>query len=63
MSEPKKIKITQIRSVVDQMENAKRNIKCLGLGRPHYTVVQNDTPQIRGMINVVRHLVIVEEVK
>lgn len=63
MAEPKKIKITQVRSVIDHLENAKRTIKALGLGRPNYSVIKNDTPQIRGMINAVRSLVRVEEVK
>jgi len=63
MSTGKKLKITQIRSVIEQLENAKRTIKALGLGRPNYSVVKNDTPQVRGMINAVRHLVTVEEVK
>ncbi|MGB2868577.1 MAG: 50S ribosomal protein L30 [Bacteroidota bacterium] len=59
----KKIKITQTGSVIDELENAKRTIEALGLGRPNYTVVKKDTPQIRGMINAVRHLVKVEEVR
>jgi large subunit ribosomal protein L30 len=63
MSASKKIKITQTRSIIEQKENAKRTIKALGLGRPNYSVVKNDTPQIRGMITAVRHLVRVEEVK
>jgi large subunit ribosomal protein L30 len=63
MSEPKKIKITQVKSIVDHLENAKLTIKALGLGRPNYFVIKNDTPQIRGMINRVRHLVKVEEVQ
>ena len=58
----KKIKITQTGSVIDELKNAKRTIKALGLGRPNYAVVKKDTPQIRGMINAVRHLVKVEEV-
>ncbi|MBI2620558.1 MAG: 50S ribosomal protein L30 [Ignavibacteriales bacterium] len=58
----KKIKITQTKSVIEQLENAKRTIRALGLGRPNYFVIKNDTPQIRGMINKVRHLVRVEEV-
>jgi len=62
MAEKKRIKITQTRSIVDQLENAKRTIKALGLGRPNYFVIKNDTPQIRGMINAVRHMVKVEEV-
>jgi large subunit ribosomal protein L30 len=63
MAAHKKIKITQIRSVVHTLERHKRTIEALGLGRPNYTVVHTDTPQIRGMINAVRHLVVVEEVK
>jgi large subunit ribosomal protein L30 len=63
MSTVKKIKITQTGSIIDQKEKAKRTIKALGLGRPNYSVVKNDTPQVRGMINVVRHIVRVEEVQ
>ncbi|HCA81970.1 MAG TPA: 50S ribosomal protein L30 [Bacteroidetes bacterium] len=63
MSTANKIKITQTGSVIDQKENAKRTMKALGLGRPNYFVVKNDSPQIRGMINAVRHLVRVEDVK
>ena len=62
MAENKKIKITQVKSIIEQKLDAKRTIKALGLGRPNYSVVKNDTPQIRGMINKVRHLVKVEEV-
>jgi large subunit ribosomal protein L30 len=63
MTESKKIKITQVKSSIDHLKVAKTTIKALGLGRPNYSVVKNDTPQIRGMINRVRHLVKVEEVK
>lgn len=63
MSTANKIKITQTGSIIDQKENAKRTIKALGLGRPNYSVVKTETPQIRGMIRAVRHLVRVEEVK
>ncbi len=63
MSTANKIKITQTGSIIDQKENAKRTIKALGLGRPNYSVIKADTPQIRGMINAVRHLVHVEDVK
>jgi large subunit ribosomal protein L30 len=59
----KKIKITQTRSIIDQIEPQKRTIKALGLGRPNNVVVKNDTPQIRGMIRKVIHLVRVEEVR
>ncbi len=63
MSTAKKLKITQTGSIIDQKERAKRTIKALGLGRPNYSVVKTDTPQVRGMINVVRHIVRVEEVQ
>jgi large subunit ribosomal protein L30 len=58
-----KLKITQVRSVIDRLENQKRTIKALGLGRPNYVVVHEDTPQIRGMIRKVVHLVKVENEK
>jgi large subunit ribosomal protein L30 len=59
----KKLKITQIRSIIDQIEPQKRTIKALGLGRPNYVVIKNDTPQLRGMIRKVIHLVRIEEVR
>jgi large subunit ribosomal protein L30 len=62
MAEEKKIKIIQTRSIIDELEVHKRTIRALGLGRPNYSVIKKDTPQIRGMINRVRHLVRVEEV-
>jgi large subunit ribosomal protein L30 len=59
----KKLKITQKISQIDCLEKQKRTIKALGLGRPNYTVVKIDTPQIRGMLNLIKHLVKVEEVQ
>jgi large subunit ribosomal protein L30 len=59
----KKLKITQTRSIIDQIEPQKRTIKALGLGRPNYSVVKTDTPQIRGMLKKVAHLVVVKEVE
>ena len=55
-----KIKITQTRSVIRHPKTQKETIKALGLGRPNQSVVLNDTPQIRGMIEKVRHLVVSE---
>jgi large subunit ribosomal protein L30 len=56
-----KIKIKQVRSVIDRPKRQKLTIEALGLGRPNWEKVHNDTPQIRGMINKVSHLVVVEE--
>ena len=57
-----KLKITQTRSVIDQKEKVKRTIYALGIKKIHRSVMHNDTPQMRGMINVVKHIVNVEEV-
>jgi len=57
-----KLKITQIRSTNDRKEPQKRTIAALGLGKIRRTVIHNDTPQIRGMINAVKHLITVEEI-
>lgn len=58
-----KIKVTQIRSVIDRPKDQKATIEALGLGRPNWERVHNDTPQIRGMVRKVIHLVKVEEIK
>jgi large subunit ribosomal protein L30 len=58
-----KIKIIQTRSIIDRPKGQKRTIEALGLGRPNWERVHNDTPQIRGMIKKVTHLVRVEEIK
>jgi large subunit ribosomal protein L30 len=58
-----KIKVTQIRSVIDRPERQKLTIKALGLGRPNWVKIHNDTPQIRGMLNKVVHLVKFEDIK
>ncbi len=59
----KKLKITQTRSIIDRPKDQKRTIEALGLGRPNYVKVHNDTPQIRGMVEKVKHLVKVEEIE
>jgi large subunit ribosomal protein L30 len=58
-----KLKITQVVSQIHTLKKHKATIKALGLGRPNYSVVKIDTPQLRGMLDSVRHLVKVEEVK
>ncbi len=57
----KMLKITQVRSLIGQKSDHKRTIKALGLKRIRHTVVKKDTPQIRGMIEKVKHMVVVEE--
>ena len=58
-----KLKITQVVSQIHTLKKHKATIKALGLGRPNYSVIKIDTPQLRGMLDSVRHLVKVEEVK
>lgn len=55
------LKITQIKSTIDRSVRQKRTMEALGIRRMHRTVVKNDTPEIRGMVRVVAHLVRVEE--
>lgn len=56
-----KIRITQTHSVIDRDKRQKATISALGLGRPNYYADHNDTPQIRGMVDRVKHLVKVEK--
>lgn len=58
-----KLKITQVRSIIDCPERQKLTIKALGLGRPNWEKIHTDSPQIRGMIEKIKHLVKVEEIK
>jgi large subunit ribosomal protein L30 len=55
------LKITQTRSIIKTLENQKRTIKALGLGRPNYVNILPDNPQTWGMIEKVKHLVIVDK--
>ncbi len=53
----KKIKVTQIRSVIRRNETQKRTIQALGLGKINKSKIHNAHPSILGMINTVKHLV------
>jgi large subunit ribosomal protein L30 len=57
----KKLKITQVRSGIGRPEKHRRTLRALGIKRHQQSVVQTDTPAIRGMIEQVSHLVSVEE--
>ena len=56
-----KIKITQVKSGIDRSERQKRTLLALGLRKMLATVEVEATPQIRGMVEKVHHLVKVEE--
>ena len=54
------IKVTQVKSVIDRPKRQKATMQALGLTRLHQTVEVEETDQIKGMINKVKHLVKVE---
>ena len=56
------LKVTQVKSVIGRHFKQKRTMEALGLRKIRQSVTHNDTPQIRGMINKVQHLVKIEEV-
>ena len=56
------IKVTQIRSAIGTKPNQRQTLRSLGLKRIGHSVVQEDRPEIRGMVKAVDHLVTVEEV-
>lgn len=58
----KKLKVTQIRSLIGSIPKHRRTMKALGFHRMQETLEKADTPQIRGMLRQIRHLVKVEEV-
>lgn len=56
------LKITLVKSTIGRVVKQQATVKALGLNKIGKTVVLNDTPQIRGMITKVSHLVKVEEI-
>lgn len=58
-----KLKVTQRRSVIDRPRDQKVTVRRLGLHRINDSIVKDDTPDVRGMIAKVQHLVEVEEVE
>lgn len=58
-----KIKITQVKSIIDRPERQKKTMAALGLKKLNATVEVEATPQILGMVTKVNHLVKVEEAR
>jgi len=58
-----KLKVTLVKGINKAKEAQVATVKALGLKKIGSSVLQNDNPQIRGMINKVSHLVSVEEIK
>ncbi len=60
--QPPTLKVTQVRSTIGCKRNQRETMRSLGLRRIRQSVVRADSPQLRGMIATVSHLVAVEEV-
>lgn len=57
------LKITMVKSEIGRPEKQRKVLRGMGLNKLNSSVTLSDTPQIRGMINKVNHLVSVEESK
>ena len=57
-----KIRVTQVRSRIGRPERQKRTLEALGLKKMNQTVEHELTPQIKGMVNAISHLVKFEEI-
>ena len=60
-SQGKRIKVTQVGSPIGRHRDQRATLIGLGLNKRHRSRVLEDTPAVRGMINKVHHLVVVEE--
>ncbi|MGO9138922.1 MAG: 50S ribosomal protein L30 [Syntrophales bacterium] len=56
-----KIKITRVKSYIGRPQKQRQILRGMGLGKLNKTVLLDDTPEIRGMIRKVSHLLFVEE--
>ena len=55
-----RVRVTQRRSAIVRFRKQRLTLEALGIRRMHQSVIHNDTPQIRGMITKIRHLLEVE---
>jgi large subunit ribosomal protein L30 len=63
MSEQKRLKVKLVISPIGSRVEHKRTVRALGLHRLGDEVVKDDSPSVRGMVQLVRHLVDVTEVE
>lgn len=59
----KKLKITLVKSYIGRPEKHRKVLRGMGLQKLNRTVLLKDTPEVRGMINKVSHLLFVEEIE
>lgn len=58
-----KLEITQVRSGIGRQGKHRRTIEALGIKKHQQSVIHDDTPAIRGMINQVSHMITVRELE
>ncbi len=56
------LKVKQTKSSIGCKQNQRDTLRSLGLKRIGHEVVKEDRPEVRGMLQTVRHLIVVEEV-
>ncbi len=61
-TQEKVLRITLVKSPIGYTKRHKATVRALGLHRLHQAVEQVDSPSLRGMLYLVKHLVVVEEV-
>jgi large subunit ribosomal protein L30 len=61
-NQPKKLRITYVKSAIGYSERHKATIRTLGLRKLNQSVIHEDTPDVRGKLILVNHLVKIEEV-
>ena len=59
----KKLQITQVRSESGRQDRHRRTLRALGLRHHQHSVIQQDTPQIQGMIRQVSFMLDVREIE
>lgn len=59
----KKLEITQVRSGIGRPEPHRRTLRALGIKRHQQSVIHDDSPAIRGMIQQISHLISVREIE
>ena len=58
---PNTVRITQVRSQIGETQRHRGTLRALGLGKIGRTIERPDSPETRGMLRIVRHLVRIEE--
>ena len=63
MADERTIRVTLVRSTIGYTEDQRRTAQALGLNKLNASRVHKETPQIRGMVSKISHLLRIEEVE